>query len=109
MDWTAGLSPDAEQLCHWEATFDFLIKETKVRALCLYDLNRLSPPEIHSALRTHPSVRLDDEMYLNAFYEAPRILAHEPKLNGSSANSETVAALLTHLRAAPTLKPPDWP
>ena len=109
MDWTAGLSPGAEQLCHWEATFDLLIKETRIQALCLYDLNRLTPPEIHSALRTHPSVRLNDEMYLNSIYEAPEILAHEPNLNGSTANPETVSALLTQLRASPTLKPPGWP
>ena len=50
---------------------------------------------LFAALRTHPSVRLNDEMYLNSFYEAPEVLAHEPNLNGSTANPETVSALLT--------------
>jgi len=87
----------ADQLCHWEATFDVLHAGAPMRTICMYDRRKLSTAEIHGALRTHPVVLVNQRFCLNPYYEAPAILEHEPHLNVSHADAETVNRIIEDL------------
>jgi hypothetical protein len=95
--WDPPLGVD--DLCHWEATANFIYKDQEVRVICTYDLRSQTPAEILAALRTHPLVILAQRLYSNPFYEAPRILAHEPRLNHSAADHGLIAAMLEGIQS----------
>ena len=98
MSWVNETDLSADQLCHWEASSNLIVEGVNVRAICQYDLGRHSPANIRAGLRTHPVVTLDGRRISNPFYEAPRILKHEPKLNRSDADAATIEAMLDQLR-----------
>jgi hypothetical protein len=100
-EWAPALS--ADRLCHWEATANLVFEDLDVIVICQYDIGTDSPALIHSALRTHPQVVLRQQLYLNPFYEAPRILENEPHLNHSDADAERVEAMLSQIRSEPDL------
>jgi hypothetical protein len=81
-----------------ECSLDGLFAEQRVLLLCQLDLNAHSPPAIHTALRSHPYVVLDDRLRSNPYYEAPRILANEPYLYASTADAAQVTQMLASLR-----------
>jgi len=88
----------ADQLCHWEATFDLLHgSEAPIRTVCMYDRRRLPAAQIDAALRTHAYVLVEGRLCLNSFYEASEIIEHEPHLNASSADVETVERMIATL------------
>ena len=95
------MAPD--QLCHWEATKNFIFDDLNIRVICQYDLQRHSVLEVHSALRTHPLVILDGRLVSNPFCEAQQILDNEPHLNMPDENPQMLAARLATLRALPAL------
>ena len=95
--WESEPVVPADRVCHWEATADFLVEELQADMICQYDLNLYTPEFIHSALRTHPVVLYQSRSLLNPFYEAPAILAQEPRLNHSSGDRDFVAGLLATL------------
>jgi hypothetical protein len=104
--WVNETDLSSDQLCHWEASSNLLLQDVNVRAICQYDLARHSPANIRAGLRTHPIVMLDGRRLRNPYYEAPRILKHEPLLNASDADTATIEAMLSRLRnqtAVPTL------
>jgi hypothetical protein len=94
-----GRELPAKQLCHWEATLDVLHAGAPMRTICMYDRRKLSAPEIHGALRTHPLVLVNQRLRLNTYYEASAILEHEPYLNASNADAETVNRMIENLLA----------
>lgn len=96
-EWDLPPSVRSDVLCHWEATANLVFEESDVRVICQYDVAHYAPPILHAALRTHPSVIWDGTRRRNPYYEAPRILEHEPLLNDSSTSSVAVAALLAGL------------
>jgi chemotaxis family two-component system sensor kinase Cph1 len=100
MRWTVD-NLAADELCHWEATANVVLEDAEVRAICQYDLGYHSPAEIHAALRTHPVVIYDGRPQPNPYYEAPAILANEPFLNASDAESATIEAMLWTFRNTP--------
>jgi hypothetical protein len=100
-EWEPALP--ADKLCHWEATANLVFEDLEVITICQYDVSADSPALIHSALRTHPQVILRQQIYLNPFYEAPRILENEPHLNHSDADAQSIETMLSVIRAAPNL------
>jgi len=98
MAWALEPLLPEDQLCHWEACADLLVKETDARAICQYDRNAHSPANIHAALRTHPVVLLDGRQVANPFYEAKAILDNEPALNHSSADARQLDEMIQRLR-----------
>jgi hypothetical protein len=93
-----ALEVPADRLCHWEATLDLLHADAPLSTICMYDLNRSSPAEIHGALRTHPLALLNQRAVANPYYEARAILEYEPELNASDADAETVSHMIERLR-----------
>ncbi len=87
----------SDQVCHWEATANFVFHELDVRAICQYDLDNYAPEFVHSALRTHPVVLYQGRKLENPFYEAPVILKQEPHLNHSSNDPRVVEGMLETL------------
>lgn len=81
VEWELGAPLDVDQLCHWEATANLVFEDLDVRAMCQYNLSTYSRAAIHAALRTHPVVLYEGRNCPNPFYEAPKILEHEPALN----------------------------
>jgi hypothetical protein len=89
----------ADRLCHWEATADLIYEDQPVQAVCMYDLNTHSPSAIRAALRTHSYAVIDGLTYSNPYYEAQKILDHEPDLNVSDADGALVAQMLASIRS----------
>jgi hypothetical protein len=100
-EWDPPLPVD--KLCHWEATANLVFEFLDVATICQYDIGADSPALIHSALRTHPQVILRQQLYLNPFYEAPRILEHEPHLNHSDADAQRIETMLGRILSTPDL------
>ena len=97
-DWHRNLEASADQLCHLEATANFVLEGEPVQSICQF--NRKSYPDgaIYAALRTHPIVIYEGRTYRdNPNYEAPRILEHEPDLNESEADALVIEAALARL------------
>jgi hypothetical protein len=103
MSWTIGTPISPDQLCHWEATKNVVIKDLNVRLLCQFDLQSHSVPELHAALRTHPLVLLDGRLIANPFNEAEEILRREPDFNTPDSDPQRLAQKLAELRALPAL------
>ena len=99
MSWVSRGQVSADDLCHWEAAANVVFEGTEVRVICQYDLRHNSPSEVLAALRTHPQVILDGRMVGNRYYEAPRILAREPRLNRNEANQQEIEDMLRTLRS----------
>jgi hypothetical protein len=97
--WTLDPPVPVEELSHWEATFDFLTEGVAVTSVCQYDLTRHTPATIHSALRTHRQVVLEGASYANPYFEAQRILAEEPGLNGTNVVPADVEKMLARVKA----------
>ena len=96
--WAIEVKLSVESLCHWEATANLVWEDTNCRAICQYDIGRHEPAALHSALRTHPIVVFEGRALQNPFYEAGAILANEPHLNSSHADTDAVQAMLATLR-----------
>jgi hypothetical protein len=100
-----GLTLDAEtpadELTHWEATFDLLLDGIDCRVVCMYELGRLPPAAIHAALRTHSRVIFRGRVLANPYYEARRILENEPYLNPSDVEPSALQAMLATLASSP--------
>jgi hypothetical protein len=97
--WALEPPLSVDQLCHWEATANLVFKGEDVRVICQYDLSRHSAAAVHSAIRTHPIVILGGRSLSNPYYDAPRILEHEPRLNYSDADAGMVQDMLRRLRS----------
>jgi hypothetical protein len=93
----------ADKLCHWEAAANLVFDGLEVIAICQYDISADSPALIHSALRTHPQVILRQQLYLNPFYEARRILDNEPHLNQSDADARRIEEMLNQIQSGAAL------
>jgi chemotaxis family two-component system sensor kinase Cph1 len=87
----------ADELCHREATLDVLHVAEPIRTICMYDLREVSAAVVHGALRTHPQAIVAQRLCPNPYYEAPAILEHEPHLNVSHADAETVERMIAEL------------
>jgi hypothetical protein len=98
-DFEWGFSPPlpADMLCHWEATADLALENLNVRSVCQYDLRRSSPSQLCSALRTHRMAVVGQQLYRSPFFEAPRILTNEPRLNHSLDDRKGVDLMLGEL------------
>lgn len=96
--WALNPFLPADQLCHMEATLNLVYEGWNVRTICQYDLDGQSPSALNAALRTHPYAIFDRRLIENPYYEAPLILAEEPRLNGSDADEQTVSTMLNRLR-----------
>ena len=88
-----------DQLCHWEATANFVFEGLNANIICQYDLGRYEPEFIHAALRTHSMVLYQGRRVVNPYYEAAVILEQEPLLNRSSSDPNVIAAMLAHFPA----------
>jgi hypothetical protein len=97
MPGSLGSGLAADELCHREATLDVLHAGEPIRTICMYDLREVSTAVLHGALRTHPQVIVAQRLCLNPYYEAPAILEHEPDLNASHADAETVDRMIADL------------
>jgi hypothetical protein len=101
--WESDPPLPADKLCHWEATANLVFEFLDVVTICQYDISADSPALIHSALRTHPQVILRQQLYLNPFYEAARILENEPHLNHSDADAQRIEGMLSQILSVPDL------
>jgi hypothetical protein len=99
MRWVTDSAVSPDTLCHWEASANTIFDGTGTRVVCQYDLSHQSPSEVLAALRTHPLVILDGKLVSNVYYEAPEILAKEPHLNHTEADSKQIALMLSSLKA----------
>ena len=85
MTWVLGPDIEAGRLRHWEATInDIFTPATPARIVCQYSRRRLPPQVIVAALRTHPVAILGNELYANAYYDAPLILGQHQHVDDSS-------------------------
>jgi hypothetical protein len=96
-DWDVEPPLPSDELCHWEATADLAFEGEEVRTICQYNFKHYSPSVIHAALRTHPSILVKRRLCRNPYYEAPRILENEPRLNSSAASPRAVENMLARL------------
>jgi hypothetical protein len=105
-DFEWGFSPalPSDLLCHWEATADLALEDLDVRAVCQYDLQRASPSQVCSALRTHRMIIIGAQAHGSPFFEAPSILENEPHLNHSFDDRKRVELMLSQLT---TIDTPD--
>ena len=95
MPWQADLALAVEDLCHFEAAKNVLFEDAAIRSICQYDLLNHPPTAIHTALRTHPFVILNDKVHDNPYYEAPTILDEEPWSFGSNAAANDIQRWLS--------------
>ena len=95
--WATEPTVDSALLCHWEATANVVFAGLPVRVICQYDMERYEPAFVHAALRTHPVVLYKGRRVKSPQYESPKILEHEPRLNGCSNDAKAVADMLAQL------------
>ncbi|MDB5384903.1 MAG: hypothetical protein JWM11_549 [Planctomycetaceae bacterium] len=74
MTWALQADSICDRLIEYEALFNHLLKSSKSVVLCQYNKSRFDSPCIHDVIRTHPLVILDDQVFLNPYYESPEIL-----------------------------------
>jgi len=104
VEWAVDPAITDDVLCHWEATANLVFDGLRARVLCQYDIDRYPPSFIFAALRTHPGVLYNGQQAVNPFYEAPRILRHEPMFNHNSNDADTVARMLRQLQPSGQLE-----
>jgi len=95
--WALGPENGCERLIEYEALVNRFVSNNPLLAICQYNRSRFPPDGIHQVLRTHPVVRLGEEMCPNPFYEPPEMIL------GQMSPSEQVdwrIALLKRARAA---------
>jgi hypothetical protein len=99
MDWT--LAPEtvpSDQLCHLEATLDYLYTtDLPLQVICQYSRRRLSYSALHAGLRTHSAALTGREAVINPFYDAPAILEQEPDLNHCIEEPQLIEAMIEKL------------
>ncbi len=101
MAWSRHLKLSAAGLCHWEATYDYLISgDLPVQALCQYNCLEMPADFQLAALRTHPEVCIGSQTVPNPYYEAPRILENEPELDDCCDDPHLLSQMLRNLGAS---------
>jgi hypothetical protein len=96
--WTLDPPMPIADVCHWEATAGLVYEDVDVRVICQYNLQKQPPAAVHTALRTHKLAILDGVACSSPYYEAARILKHEPHLFDSQADGQAVQEMLRRLR-----------
>lgn len=97
MTWALQRQIGREQLIAYEALGTHLLEVAPMLALCLYHRRRSEPALIRDALRTHPQVILESQLYPNFYYEPPELIREDPT---SPRVAERVNWMIDQLRSA---------
>lgn len=98
--WSQTAPPmPASQLCHLEATLDYLYAiDLPLQVLCQYNRDNLPRDVLHAGLRTHRQILSRGALITNDHYEVPEILDNEPHLNHCTGNFGSLERLLGTLQ-----------
>lgn len=71
MTWALEGLPGSSRLVEFESKANTCFRNSKCRAICLYDLRRFSPVQILNVLAKHPTVIYRGQICDNIFYRIP--------------------------------------
>jgi hypothetical protein len=70
MSWLLAQPEGADSAVEYEALLNQFFPGVRAAGMCQYDIQRLAPDLIHSALATHPTACVDGTHRHNAFYDS---------------------------------------